>query len=89
MADSLGHTILNAWESAIQGSVEVLTGAIGLVTTARQSIRTVASLVAQAASQSTLNTVMSQFQDVPISPAVLADAVIRNLHALQTAMGHT
>ena len=79
MADSLGQTILNAWESAIQGSVEVLTGAIGLVTTARQSIRTVASLVAQAASQSTLNTVMSQFQDVPISPAVLADAVIRNL----------
>ena len=72
-------TALNALQAAVTGSADVLAEAVGIFYTARSVITTVASGVAQAATQGTLNTINAKYKAVPLTPAVLADAVIRNL----------
>lgn len=78
---SIGESVLSAFGALANGAVETLATIIGTWETARQSIRTVATGIAAAAMQSTLNTAMAKYQEVPLSPAVLADMSIRNLGA--------
>ncbi len=76
---SIGDTLVGIWEGALQLVPESLGAALSAWETARQAIRTVASGVAQAATQSVINQVLAKYQDVPLTPAVLADMAIRNL----------
>lgn len=87
LVPSIGDDILSALEAVATDSVEVLAGILTTFDTARQAIRTVAQIVAAAATQSTLNTTLAQYQDVPLSPAVLADMSIRNLTIPSDAAG--
>ena len=48
-------------------------------TAARAAVSTVASGVAAAATQSTINTANAKYQGVPLSPATLATAIVRNV----------
>ncbi len=76
---SLATSLLNAIKSAATGSVEVLAGILTTWATARQAVRTVATAVAAAATQSEVNKAAARYQDVPLTPAVLADMVIRQI----------
>ena len=77
---TIGDQILSVWEGILTGTPEVIAAAVATWETARQVIRTVASGVAVAATQGTINTVNAQFQEVPLSPAVLADMSVRNIN---------
>ena len=76
---TIGDTLQSVLSSALNGAVEALATAISVWETARQSVRTVATGVAGAAMQSTLNRINAKYQEVPLTPAVLADMSIRNL----------
>lgn len=78
---TIGDTLQSLISSALNGAVEALATAISIWETARQSVRTVATGVAGAAMQATLNAVNAKYQQVPLTPAVLADMAIRNLGA--------
>lgn len=71
--------ITSAIGSLVSLSAEGLADALGLFTAARAAISTVASGIAQAASQATINTAQAQYQGTPLTPAVLADMVIRRI----------
>ena len=60
-------------------TVEFIAGALAVFTTARQALRTVATVVAQAVAQPAANKAWSENLYVPISPADLADMSIRAL----------
>ena len=60
-------------------TVEFIAGALAVFTTARQALRTVATVVAQAVAQPAMNKAWSENLYVPISPADLADMSIRAL----------
>lgn len=76
---ALGDDILSAINGLITGDIQVIAKIVSTWTTARQAVRTIATAVSAAASQSAMNGVMANYQDVPLSPAVLADMSIRNL----------
>ena len=78
-AISIGEQILAGMKAIVAFDVQALATVIGTWETARQVIRTVATGVAGAAMQSTMNTVAAKYKDVPLSPAVLADMEIRNI----------
>jgi len=89
MADepSLVDQLVGAVKGFVTASSEDIAKGIGIFTTARAVMSTVASAVANAALQSTLNTVQAKYQDVPLTPAVLADMVIRNIIPAVNAPG--
>ena len=76
---ALGDDILATLNGLITGDIQVVAKIVSTWVTAKQAVRTIATAVAAAASQSEMNTVMATYQDVPLSPAVLADMSIRNL----------
>lgn len=71
--------LLDIAKAIVRLDVEGLATALAVFTTARQAIRTVATGVAGAAMQGTMNAVAAKYQDVPLTPAVLADMAIRNI----------
>ena len=76
---TVGEDIVSGLNSLVNLSIQGLAAVLATFTTARQAIRTVATIVAQAATQTTLNQVNAKYQDVPLSPADLADMSIRAL----------
>lgn len=76
---SIGASIVAGLKSLFDLSVETLTAIVAMWDTARQVVRTVSQGVASAAMQDTMNTVLSQYPHVPLSPAVLADMSIRSI----------
>ncbi len=78
-AIKVGEQVLSGIKAILAFDVQALATAIGVWDTARQVIRTVATGVAGAAMQGTMNKVMAKYQEVPLSPAVLADMEIRNI----------
>ena len=76
---TVAENILSALEAFAKGSAEGIATAVSVWDTARQSIRTVAAGVSAAAMQGELNKVAAAYQDVPLTPAVLADMSIRNI----------
>ena len=76
---ALGDDILSTAKALVTGDVQVIAKIVSTWVTAKQAVRTIATAVSAAASQSAMNQVMSTYQDVPLSPAVLADMSIRNL----------
>ena len=65
--------------SALESAPEALAQALGLYVTAKAAISTVASGVAAAVSQATINAANAKYQGVPLSPATLATAIVRNV----------
>lgn len=76
---SIGDTIQEIASALFGGEVEVVATAIAAWDTARQTIRTIANAVSSASVQTTVNETLAHFQDVPLSPALLADMSIRGL----------
>jgi hypothetical protein len=58
---------------------DTLAKAWGLWSAARAAIQTVASGVAAAATQDTVDTAMAKYQATKLTPAVLADMIVRNI----------
>ena len=82
MAASVQNTLdkLNSLVgSLVNLSAEGIADALGVFTAARAAITTVASGIAQAAAQSTVNAALAKYQGQPLTPAVLADMVVRNV----------
>ena len=82
---TLGETILKALKAVAGYTAEGIADAVAVWDTARQAVRTVAGAVASAATQNEVNKALARYQDVPLSPAVLADAVIRNIMSEEAA----
>ena len=78
-----GSNLLTQWLATVQSLVDQapteLAKAVGLFYAARAAISTVASGVAAAVSQATINTANAKYHGVPLSPAVLATAIVRNV----------
>jgi len=78
-----GSNLLTQWldgvKAALSSAPEALAQALGLYVTAKAAISTVASGVASAVSQATINTANAKYQGVPLSPATLATAIVRNV----------
>ena len=78
-----GSNLLTQWldgvKSALGGAPDQLAKALGLFYAARAAISTVASGVAAAVSQATINTANAKYHGVPLSPATLATAIVRNV----------
>ena len=78
-----GSNLLTQWldtvKALVANSPEALAEAVGLFYAARAAISTVASGVAAAVSQATINTANAKYQGVPLSPATLATAIVRNV----------
>ena len=82
MADntpSLLDQVLSAITSIANGSVEDLAKVLGIWASAKAAISTVAGGVASAASQAVVNAANANYHSVPLSPAVLATAIVRNV----------
>ena len=78
-ATSTFGAIVGILKAILTLDVEALATALSVFTTARQAVRTVATGVAGAAMQQTMNEVAAKYQQVPLTPAVLADMEIRNI----------
>lgn len=78
-SQSVISTFTGAVSSLVSLSAEGLAKVVGLWTAARAAVSTVASGVAAAATQSTINTANAKYQGVPLSPATLATAIVRNV----------
>ena len=65
--------------TALKSAPEALAQALGAYVTAKAAISTVASGVAAAVSQATINTANAKYTAVPLSPATLATAIVRNV----------
>lgn len=82
MAESTPSTlsqILSAIEGLANGSAEDVAKVLGIWASAKAAISTVASGIAAAAAQGTINTAQAKYQGMPLSPAALAVAIIRNI----------
>jgi hypothetical protein len=82
MADStpsLIDQVLSAVKAIANASAEDIAKVLGAYQAAKAAIATVAGGVASAASQATINTVNAKYHSVPLSPAVLATAIVRNV----------
>ena len=82
MAESTPSTlsqILSAIEGLASGSAEDVAKVLGIWASAKAAISTVASGIAAAAAQGTINTAQAKYQGMPLSPAALAVAIIRNI----------
>lgn len=76
---SLWTQISNTIGSLVNLSPDSIAQAWGLWTAARAAVNTVASGVASAAVGSTIYKAQAQYQPNPLTPAVLADMVVRNI----------
>lgn len=87
MSGTIGEDILTFLGQLLTNPVAALSEAFGTITTARQSIRTVATGIASAVTQASINKALSEYPNVPLSPAVLADMSIRQLTIPSDAAG--
>lgn len=90
MADSTESNldkVLSLGDSLAKLSATALAQAVGLYMAASTAIRTVASGIATAATQATINAANAKYHAVPLSPAVLADMVVRNIYSQSDAAG--
>jgi hypothetical protein len=78
-APSVGERIVQALEGLAKLAPEAVSAAFGLFMSARAAITTVASGIAAAATQGAINKAQARYTDVPISPPVLADMIVRNI----------
>jgi hypothetical protein len=76
---SLWSQIESGWQSFANMAAGDIAKVLGLWTAARAAVSTVASGIAAAAVQTTINNAMAQYHDVPLSAAALADMVVRNV----------
>ena len=76
---SLVTTLLNGWKAAIDNAPTALADALGLWYAARAALQTVASGVAAAVSQDTINQALAKYTYVPLSPAAIGVAAVRNV----------
>lgn len=76
---TLGDRLLELVNGLETGALQVVADAIALWQTAKASIQTVAAGIATAAVQTAVNEANAKYQDVPLSPAVLADMAIRQI----------
>lgn len=76
---SLFDTVKSTIASVVNLSADDLAKALGLFFAARAAISTVAGQVAQIVTTQAVQKVQAQHLDIPLTPAVLADAVIRNI----------
>lgn len=82
MADSTESNldkITGAAEGLAKLSATALAQAVGLWVAASTAIRTVAGGIAEAATMTTITAAQAKYMGVPLTPAVLADMVVRNL----------
>ena len=86
---SLITSILDAVKGLANGSVEDVAKVLGIWASAKAAISTVASGIAAAASQAVINTANAKYQGVPLSPAVLATGIVRNVWADSTGAAGT
>ena len=63
---TIGDDLISIWENILTAAPEAIAAAVATWETARQVIRTVASGVAVAATQGTINQVNAQFQEIPL-----------------------
>jgi hypothetical protein len=77
------QSVLSTVESTVKSVVgltaEGLAQAIGLITAAREAIRVVAAGVATAATLKTVTAANAKYQGAPLTPADLADMIVRNI----------
>lgn len=67
------------WITDPNKDATVIAQVLGLWTAARAAVSTAASGIASAAVQTTINNALAKYQDIPLSPALLAAAVIKNV----------
>lgn len=78
-------TISQTFRALATQAADELAKAVGVWTTAKAAISTVASGLAAAATERTVNEARARYQATPLTPAVLADMVVRNLIDQPTA----
>jgi hypothetical protein len=76
---SIWTNLVNTLQSFATLSPDVLAQAWGMWTAARAAIQTVASGVAAAATQDTVDAAMTKYTPTKLTPAVLADMAVRNI----------
>lgn len=76
---SLLTQLLDGWKSALSGGADAIAKGLGVWTAARAAIQTVASGVAAAATQATINTAQAKYTGTPLTPPLLADMIVRNV----------
>ena len=82
---SVGESIVGAFQAFANRSADALVQAVGMWSAARAAISTIASGVTAAAVEQTVNEARAKYLATPLSPAVLADMVVRNLLTSQQA----
>lgn len=91
MADDTTPSVLeqasDTIKAALSGGADVIAKGLGVWTAARAAIQTVASGVAQAATMSTITAANAKYHGVPLTPAILADMVVRNIYDASDAAG--
>ncbi len=82
MADKQ-QTVIDTLDQSVKAfvaqSAEGIAKLLGLWTAARAAVTTVASGIAAAATLDTINAAQARYHAVPLTPAVLADMVVRNV----------
>lgn len=78
-SQSVISTFTGAVSSLVSLSADGLAKVVGLWTAARAAVSTVASGVAAAATQGTINTANAKYHAVPLSAAALGTAAVRNV----------
>lgn len=78
-APSLLDQLLDGWKAALSSAPDTLAKGLGVWTAARAAIQTVASGVANAATLSTVTKANAKYQGMPLTPASLADMIVRNV----------
>ena len=76
---SLWDQIESSWEAFANLAAGDIAKVLGLWTAARAAVSTVATGIAAAASQTTINNALKQYHDVPLSAAALALMIIKNV----------
>lgn len=76
---SLWDQIESSWEAFANLAAGDIAKVLGLWTAARAAVSTVATGIAAAASQTTINNALKHYQDVPLSAAALALMIIKNV----------
>lgn len=84
MAETVGDKVLAALDVFRHVTAEGVATAIGVWVAAMQSVRTVASGIAAAATLGEVTKANARYQDVPLTPAVLADMAVRQIGDLDS-----
>lgn len=78
---SMWEQLLDGWKSFANLASEDVAKVVGLWTAARAAVGTVASGIAEVATYETVRNTQAKYLDKELTPAVLADMVVRNIIA--------